>query len=102
MIEAVIFDMDGLMFGTEQLTRELWDKLGEELGYHNISVIIPETMGVRFNESEPIFKRRFGPDFPFTVFAAEYLPRRYSALRRPAAWCLKIRRTAASPQFARA
>jgi HAD superfamily hydrolase (TIGR01509 family) len=75
MIEAVIFDMDGLMFGTEQLTRELWDKLGEELGYHNISVIIPETMGVRFNESEPIFKRRFGPDFPFTVFAAEYLRR---------------------------
>jgi HAD superfamily hydrolase (TIGR01509 family) len=72
MIEAVIFDMDGLMFGTEQLTHELWDKLGEEFGYHNVSAIMPETMGVRLNESEPIFKRRFGPDFPHAVFVAEY------------------------------
>jgi HAD superfamily hydrolase (TIGR01509 family) len=72
MTDAVIFDMDGLMFGTEQLTHELWDQLGEELGYRNVSAIMPETMGVRLKESEPIFKRRFGHDFPFTAFVAEY------------------------------
>jgi HAD superfamily hydrolase (TIGR01509 family) len=81
MIDAVIFDMDGLMFDTEQITHVLWDKLGEEIGYHNVSAILPETMGVRLNESAPIFKRRFGPDFPYETFVAEYRRRFAQTIR---------------------
>jgi HAD superfamily hydrolase (TIGR01509 family) len=72
MIEAVIFDMDGLMFDTESLTRDLWNTVGAEMGYSHVSSVMPETMGVRLNESSGIFLRHFGPDFPYEKFVAEY------------------------------
>ena len=72
MIEAVIFDMDGLMFDTETLTRELWDAVGAEMGYKHVSAVMPETMGVRLGQSGDIFRRHFGPNFPYDEFVAEY------------------------------
>lgn len=75
MIKAVIFDMDGLMFNTEQLTKEIWDALGKELGYANVSAIMPETMGVKLNLSGKIFRRRFGQNFPHEGFITEYRKR---------------------------
>lgn len=32
MIKAVIFDMDGLMFDTERLAKESWQKLVKNMG----------------------------------------------------------------------
>lgn len=81
MTDAVIFDMDGLMFDTEELTRVLWDQLGEEFGYHHVSAVMPETMGVRLDENGPIIKRRFGEDFPFTAFVTEYRRRFTETIR---------------------
>ncbi|HEX3016983.1 MAG TPA: HAD family phosphatase [Caproicibacter sp.] len=72
MIQAVIFDMDGLMFNTEQLTKDIWDELGKGLGYENVSAVMPETMGVRLDLSAGIFKRHFGDDFPHAKFIEEY------------------------------
>lgn len=72
MIQAVIFDMDGLMFDTETMTRELWDTIGAEMGYTHASVVMPETMGARLEQDGAIFRRHFGPDFPFEAFVAEY------------------------------
>ena len=31
--KAVIFDMDGLMFASEQMIQRSWDEVGPELGY---------------------------------------------------------------------
>lgn len=75
MIKAVIFDMDGLMFDTERLTKKIWDEVGNELGRPHVSSIMPETMGVRLDRSEEIFRRHFGPDFPYRKFLAEYRDR---------------------------
>lgn len=75
MIKAVIFDMDGLMFGTEQMTKEIWDKLGNELGYADVSAVMPETMGVKLGLSGNIFRRHFGPDFPHKEFIEKYRER---------------------------
>ncbi len=75
MIKAVIFDMDGLMFNTEAMTRELWDEVGAEMGYAHVSAVMPETMGVRLGQDGGIFRRHFGPDFPFEEFIAEYRKR---------------------------
>ena len=39
-IQAVVFDMDGLMFDSERYVQKSWDIAGERLGYgplgHNI------------------------------------------------------------------
>ncbi len=75
MVNTVIFDMDGLMFNTERMTRGLWDEIGSEMGYTHVSAIMPETMGVRLEDSEKIFARRFGPEFPYREFTAEYRKR---------------------------
>lgn len=75
MIKAAIFDMDGLMFDTERLTRDIWNELGNELGYANVSAVMPETMGVRLDLSGSIFHRHFGADFPHKKFIGEYRKR---------------------------
>ena len=72
MIKAVIFDMDGLMFDTESMTRDLWNEVGAEMGYRHVSAVMPETMGVRLGQSGDIFRRHFGPDFPYDAFVAEF------------------------------
>lgn len=72
MTEAVIFDMDGLMFDTENLTHTLWNEIGAEIGFPDLASLMPETMGVRFADSGPIFRRRYGPGFPHEAFVAEY------------------------------
>ncbi len=72
MTDAVIFDMDGLMFDTEAMTRDLWDTIGAETGYMHVSVVMPETMGVRLGQEGGIFRKHFGSDFPYEAFIAEY------------------------------
>lgn len=82
MIKAVIFDMDGLMFDTEQLTKEIWDELGGKFGYKNVSSVMPDTMGVRLDLSADIFRRHFGEDFPHREFVEEYRKRFDEKIRK--------------------
>ena len=72
MTEAVIFDMDGLMFGTEEMTHNLWQKMGTEMGYPGLASVMPETMGVRLADAGPIFRRHYGDRFPFDRFITEF------------------------------
>ena len=72
MIQAIIFDMDGLMFDTEAMTRDLWNTIGAEMGYKHVSAVMPETMGVRLAQEGDIFRRHFGPDFPYETFVTEF------------------------------
>ena len=37
-IQAVVFDMDGLMFDSERYVQKSWDIAGERLGYGPLAV----------------------------------------------------------------
>lgn len=72
---AVIFDMDGLMFGSEELIRRSWDEVGPELGYEPLGHHIFQTMGMNRASREKYFLQACGPDFPYDRFQEAYRDR---------------------------
>lgn len=64
MVEAVLFDMDGLMLDTERLTRSLRQKALEEMGipFRDLTLLV---MG----KSEPLVRQvyleHYGADYPY-------------------------------------
>lgn len=63
--KALIFDMDGLMFDTERLSCTIWKKVGAEKGYNIDEAIFTEIIGSNAAETEKIFQKRYGQDFPY-------------------------------------
>lgn len=77
MVKAVVFDMDGVLFDTEKLTAESWEKAGEALGCSNVMSVISQFLGLNSVYQEKRFHELFGEDFPYEEFI-EY-GRKYSA-----------------------
>lgn len=65
MINAVIFDMDGLMFDTEALAKEAWLRVGAQLGWPITEKEIAQIRGRTPAASAEIFRASFGPDFDY-------------------------------------
>lgn len=69
MITSAVFDMDGLMFDTERLVYENWQKMMDERGYDYDLDFFKLTVGKRKNEVQRIYFDRFGDDFPYWELA---------------------------------
>lgn len=59
-MEAVIFDMDGLMFDTERVFVKAWDYAGEKIGIGKAGYMTLKTLGLNKKESEAVWRRDFG------------------------------------------
>ena len=70
-IEAVIFDMDGLMFDTEKLAERCWENAGEKFGYEIERKIYKQITGLNIKKAKEIFLDHFGKNFPFDEIRAE-------------------------------
>lgn len=64
-IAAVIFDMDGLLLATEEIARSAWLQAGKEWGYDIPEEVYVQVLGRTVPDSERIFRKAFGEDFPF-------------------------------------
>ncbi|MCI6024277.1 MAG: HAD family phosphatase [Oscillospiraceae bacterium] len=59
MIRAAIFDMDGLMFDTERVGREAWNRVGEELGLGRMDEVNERCLGCNKEYCRKVFEDTF-------------------------------------------
>jgi HAD superfamily hydrolase (TIGR01509 family) len=64
-IQAILFDMDGLMIDTEPISREAWRRAGAEFGYSISNELYQGMVGRAVSEDQRILLAAFGADFPF-------------------------------------
>lgn len=68
MIEAVVFDMDGVLFDTERLVMECWRKIASTMDICDIDSILHACIGANKKVTQAIFLERLGEDFNFNHF----------------------------------
>ena len=70
-IDLVIFDMDGLMFDTETVSREAWRLAGEKTNLPVDNDLFSEFLGTNTNYIRNILIERYGEDSPFEDLISE-------------------------------
>jgi HAD superfamily hydrolase (TIGR01509 family) len=75
MIQAAIFDMDGLMLDTEPAYRIAWQAASAECGYELPDPLYFTLIGRGRSEGEQTLVEAFGPQFPVDAFRAACLRR---------------------------
>ena len=62
--KAVIFDMDGVIFDSEQAVFNGWKELSQKYGFENLDIPYMKCIGVNAASSKRIFLDYYGADFP--------------------------------------
>lgn len=68
MIEAVVFDMDGILFDTERLVSECWEEVAKKHNIEEIQTILKGCIGLNKKATQAIFLKQFGETFDFAGF----------------------------------
>lgn len=68
VMNAVVFDMDGVLFDTERLCEESWIRVAEQNGLPGMREIFPQCIGLNANDSRRIVVNAYGADFDYEGF----------------------------------
>jgi len=63
-VDAVIFDMDGLLLDSERLSREALVRAGAAMGYRVTDAFYRLTIGAPADRCRELLRHEFGPDCP--------------------------------------
>ena len=66
--DAVVFDMDGLIFDSERAGYECWSEVAKTYGFDDITALYRECIGCSRVRTKQLVKGVFGEDFPFERF----------------------------------
>ena len=67
-VEAVVFDMDGLLFDSERVLFEVMMATAPKFGVEVDRELFLSLIGLRLVDSSVLLRARFGEDFPLTDF----------------------------------
>lgn len=70
-MEAVVFDMDGVVFDSELLVLETWKAVADKYGFPNIEKVCKECLGTNSEATKQIFLKHYGTDFPYDAYKKE-------------------------------
>ena len=69
--QAVVFDMDGVIFDTERLVIEFWKEVAKKHNIPNVEHTCIQCLGTNRVRTRAIFLENYGADFPFDPYRAE-------------------------------
>ena len=64
-MEAVVFDMDGVLFDTERLCMETWQEFADEKGIEDIETAMLGCIGLNRTDTKQFLLDFYGEDFPY-------------------------------------
>ncbi|MBQ8231358.1 MAG: HAD family phosphatase [Lachnospiraceae bacterium] len=67
-IEAVVFDMDGVLFDTERLYMDGWCQVAKKRGIRGMEEVAVECIGLNSHDTRQLVLERFGQDFAYVEF----------------------------------
>ena len=71
IIEAIVFDMDGLLFDSERIVQRSWEEAGNQLGLEHMGETIYHTLGMNLAGRNHYFRNTIAKDFPCEEFAKQ-------------------------------
>ena len=69
--DAVVFDMDGVIFDSERLVLECWEKIGAEYHLEGMREAFLPCIGTNNTRTREIVLERYGEDFAYDAFCQE-------------------------------
>ncbi len=69
--QAVVFDMDGVIFDTERLVIEFWKEVAKKHNIPNVEHTCIQCLGTNRVRTREIFLENYGADFPYDPYRTE-------------------------------
>ncbi len=69
--DAVVFDMDGVIFDSERATMDCWIEIADKYGYENMEELFLACTGTNAEKTKELTLEFYGEDFPYDKFAKE-------------------------------
>ena len=79
-LEAVVFDMDGVLFDTERLCMEAWREEAAARKIDDIEKAVIGCIGLNRTDTRAFFEREYGKEFPYEEFHSASVTRFHKKL----------------------
>lgn len=70
-MKIVIFDMDGVIFDSERLVLDSWEKVGKKYGIKDVGKTLTDCIGTNKVKTQMIVQEHYGKEFDYEKYSKE-------------------------------